>query len=93
MRALLRDRTTVIWLLLIAATCLSWFLGTDHGLAGVDARTIATVAILVVAFVKVSFVGMNFMELRNAPTPLRLIFLGYVVVVCGVVVGMSLSGT
>ena len=29
---LLRTRTTAVWLLLTAATVLSWSLGADHGL-------------------------------------------------------------
>jgi Prokaryotic Cytochrome C oxidase subunit IV len=59
---LLRTRTTAVWLLLTVATVLSWALGTHRGLA---------IAILVIAFVKIRFVGLYFMELRGAPPALR----------------------
>ena len=62
---LLRTRTSAVWLLLTVATVLSWALGTHHGLA---------LAILVIAFVKIRFVGLYFMELRGAPPGLRTVF-------------------
>ena len=65
---LLRTRTTAVWLLLTAATVLSWALGAHHGLA---------IAILVIAFVKIRFVGRYFMELRDAPLALRAVFETY----------------
>jgi heme/copper-type cytochrome/quinol oxidase subunit 4 len=87
MTALLRHSTTYVWLLLVAATFASWWLGTDHGL---DSHTTATLAIMTVAFIKVRFVGLYFMELRDAPLPLRLAFESYVVLVLGVVAGFYL---
>ena len=62
---LLRTGTSAVWLLLTVATLLSWSLGTHHGLA---------IAILVIAFVKIRFVGLYFMELRGAPPVLRAVF-------------------
>ena len=62
---LLRTRTSAVWLLLTVATVLSWALGTRHGLA---------IAILVIAFVKIRFVGLYFMELRGAPPALWMVF-------------------
>jgi apolipoprotein N-acyltransferase len=88
--ALLRHRTTVIWLLLVVATCVSWWLGTSHGF-GVHDHAAAGVVILTVAFVKVRFVGLDFMELRDAPLPLRAVFETYVLVVYGVVAGLYLA--
>lgn len=85
--SLLRNRVSVVWTLLIAATVLSWWLGTGHGLSSVQA---ASVAVLVVAFVKIRLVGLYFMELRHSPTVLRSIFEAYCLVVCGVVIGMFL---
>lgn len=89
MTALLRTAVTPVWLILVLATGISWWLGTDHG---VDARTTATVMVLIVAFVKVRFVGLYFMELRHAPLPLRLLFEAWVLVVCATVIGLYLSG-
>jgi heme/copper-type cytochrome/quinol oxidase subunit 4 len=87
MTGLLRTRATPIWVLLVAATLLSFWLGTDHGLPTAEARTIV---ILVVAFVKIRFVGLYFMELRDAPIVLRSIFEGYCVVVCLGLIGFYL---
>jgi caa(3)-type oxidase subunit IV len=85
--ALLKSRISLIWLVLIAATLVSWKVGTDHG---VHAH-LATVIVLLVAFIKVRLVGMYFMELREAPLPLRLIFEGYCVVVCTTLIIMYLA--
>ena len=85
---LLRSRITLIWLLLIAATITSLLLGTDNLVAAVKT---ASVLVIVVAFIKVRFVGLYFMELREAPIQLRLIFEGYCLVVCTALVVMFLA--
>jgi heme/copper-type cytochrome/quinol oxidase subunit 4 len=84
---LLRSPISAIWGVLIAATLTSWWLGTDHG---VSSKETASVLILLVAFVKVRFVGLYFMELRHAPLPLRLIFEGWCAVVSTTVIVMYL---
>ena len=84
---LLRSPITLVWFFLVAATGVSWYLGTDHA---VDNEQAASAAVLVVAFVKVRFVGMYFMELRHAPIPLRALYEIWCLVVCSVVVGMFL---
>lgn len=86
--SLIKSRVTLVWLGLIIATLISWTVATDHG---VSAR-LATVIVVLVAFIKVRFVGAYFMELREAPWPLRLIFEGYCIVVCSVVIIMYLAG-
>ncbi|UTI63845.1 cytochrome C oxidase subunit IV family protein [Paraconexibacter antarcticus] len=83
--ALLRHPVSVVWGILIAATLTSWWLGTDHGVSN---EQTASILILVVAFIKVRFVGLYFMELRHAPLPLRMIFEGYCFVVCTTVILM-----
>lgn len=90
MKALLRDRITVVWGALIVLTLFSWELGTDHGIS--DAK-LASAIVLVVAFVKLRFVGRSFMELRDAPIPLLAIFEGWVVVVGTAVVVMFVAGS
>jgi hypothetical protein len=78
LRNLLRARFTVVWFFLIAATLVSWRLGSAHGISN---HELATVTILVIAFIKVRFVGMDFMELRGAPRALRLAFEMYCLIV------------
>lgn len=68
MPALFRTAATPVWVALMAATALSVGVGGAHG---------TTVLILAVAFVKVRFIGLYFMELRHAPVPLRLAFEGW----------------
>jgi hypothetical protein len=85
---LLRTRATVVWLGLIAATLVSWALGTDHGF---DDHRAASTLIMLVAFTKVRFVGLYFMELRESPAALRLIFEGHCVVVSAAVLGYYLA--
>ena len=85
---LLKSRITIVWLLLIIATVISWMVGTESHFAA----KLATSIVVLVAFIKVRFVGMYFMELRDAPLPLRLIFETYCIVVCSVVIIMYLAG-
>jgi hypothetical protein len=86
---LLRSRITLVWLVLIAATLTSLLVGTDNIVTSVK---LASVIVIVIAFIKVRFVGRYFMELRDAPVPLMLIFEGYCLVVCTALVVMFLVG-
>lgn len=79
MASLFANRVTLVWALLVAASLLSW---ESMAIAGDDAR-IARAAILVIAFVKVRMVGLEFMELRHAPLPLRIGFEAWGAIVCG----------
>jgi hypothetical protein len=72
--ALLRHRSTVVWMALVSATLLSAWLGSDQVFASATARTVGSSGILVMAFVKIRFVALDFMELRSAALPLRLCF-------------------
>lgn len=80
MRNVLAHYTTVIWLILVTMTALSWWLG-EHNMTLVNQHLTApavTTIMLVVSFFKVRLVGLHFMELRHAPLPLRLIFEAWV---------------
>ncbi|OBI11860.1 cytochrome C oxidase subunit IV family protein [Mycobacterium sp. E2497] len=83
--ALLRARSTLVWLVLVMVTILSWALGADHGVGS----TVAVV-VLGLAVVKVRFVGLDFMELRNAPLILRAPFEAYCIILWMVLAGMYL---
>lgn len=61
---------TLIWMLLLAATGLSWWLVERHGLAA----RLASSAALALAALKVRLVFLHFMELRTAPPRWRLAF-------------------
>jgi hypothetical protein len=86
--SLLKSRISLVWLALILATLVSWTVGGDHGLTA----RLATTIVVLVAFTKVRFIGMYFMELRHAPLPLKLIFEGYCLVIGAVVLIMYLAG-
>ena len=87
----LRHAVTYIWALLIAATTVSWVLGAHHDLL-VDSWRVATVGVLIIAFAKVHFVGMHFMEVRHAPRALSWVFNGWVLGVCAIIIGLYLGG-
>ncbi|MGZ5364191.1 MAG: cytochrome C oxidase subunit IV family protein [Mycobacterium sp.] len=74
-----------VWLGLVAVTIVSWAVGAEHS---VDSAV--AVVVLALALVKVRFVGLDFMELRNAPLALRAFFEAYCVILWMVLAGMYL---
>jgi cytochrome c oxidase subunit IV len=80
-----RGRAGVSWLVLIAATLLSYALGAEHG---VGSRVV--VVVLAIAAIKVRLIGLDFMELRNAPIPLRAAFEIYCIALWAVLSGLYL---
>jgi len=78
-QSLLRDRFTIVWVLLVAATVVSFWVGTEHGISSDTDRALI---VLIIAFVKVRYVGLYFMDLRAAPPVLRGMFEAYCVGVC-----------
>lgn len=89
MKVLLLSRTTGVWGLLVLATLLSWELG--HGV-GIGSACAGGAAILVVTFVKVRFVVLDFMELRAAPPMFRWIFEGWALLCPLLLVALFLRG-
>lgn len=85
MLRLMRNRAGVSWLILVAATLASWALGADHGTG-----SLVAVAVLGIAAVKVRLVGLDFMELRHAPIPLRVMFEVYCVALWALLSGLYL---
>ena len=83
--ALFRARSTVVWLGLIIVTLVSFTVGADHGVGSGVALWV-----LALALIKMRYVGLDFMELRNAPLLLRGAFEGYCVVLWLVLAGMYL---
>jgi Prokaryotic Cytochrome C oxidase subunit IV len=85
MLQLMRNRAGVSWLILVAATLASWALGADHGTG-----SLVAVAVLAIAAIKVRLVGLDFMELRHAPIPLRAAFEVYCVALWALLSGLYL---
>ena len=83
--ALFRARSTVVWLGLVIVTLVSFTVGADHGVGSGVAFWV-----LALALIKVRYVGLDFMELRNAPLLLRGAFETYCVVLWLVLAGMYL---
>ena len=84
MASLFRNRITLVWLGLVLATCLSWEAGSDLAFAG-DVRSLGVV-VLVIAFIKVRYIMLEFMELRHAPLAMRLFAECWTVLVCAAVI-------
>jgi len=83
MTTLRNRRVTLVWVALIVATLVSAWVGIAYG-AGA-ARTV-TVVVMIIAFVKLNLIGLHFMELRDAPWQLRVLFEGWCVVTCGAII-------
>ncbi len=76
MASIFRDRISIVWLLLVVATLVSFesvMIGNGRA-----ARTI----ILVIAFAKATFVGREFIELRHAPAWMLWTFQAWAAIVC-----------
>jgi heme/copper-type cytochrome/quinol oxidase subunit 4 len=81
--SVLRERVTVVWLGLMVLTCVTtWGLSKD-----LFAPAVGVVGIFVIAAVKVSYVMLDFMELRNAPIAVRIAFQAWPVAVATMILG------
>jgi cytochrome c oxidase subunit IV len=81
--AVLRNPATTVWATLVLATCTAtWWLSTDA-----FAPALTTVAIILIAALKIRLVMRHFMEVRHAPLPWRLATDVWLFAVTGVIVG------
>ncbi|ORW24413.1 cytochrome C oxidase subunit IV family protein [Mycobacterium palustre] len=81
--AVLRERVTKVWLVLIALTVVTtWVLSND-----VFSPAAAVAGIFLIAALKVRYVMLDFMELRCAPQSVRAVFEGWIVVVIALIGG------
>lgn len=80
MRELINQRATVIFVVLVLVTCISYWLTVGHGGAGLhqDGAVIWT-SVIVLASLKVRWVMLHFMELKSAPAKLRLMCESWVI--------------
>jgi hypothetical protein len=82
--SVLRERVTWVWLGLMVLTCFTtWGLSKD-----LFSTAVAVVGIFLIAAVKVSYVMLDFMELRYAPLPVRVAFQAWPVVVAVMILGV-----
>ena len=63
-------RATIVWLGLVLATVVTFWLGSRHPFAATSVRLAASIAIAI-GMGKAAFIGLEFMELRHAPRGLR----------------------
>jgi Na+-driven multidrug efflux pump len=86
MADLIKSRITLVWAGLVAVTCLSW--GSIQGHGWLRDPRIATALVMVIAFLKVRYILLEFMETRRAPLWLRFVGEVWVVVVCTTIIAM-----
>jgi hypothetical protein len=92
MSRLLRNPVAVVWLVLVLATCASWWTGLHERRSKGPDIALASVLLLLIAFFKVRFVLLYFMELRRSPLPLRLLFEAWTVSAFGALAAMFWFG-
>jgi caa(3)-type oxidase subunit IV len=81
--SVLRERVTWVWLCLMVLTCVTtWGLSKD-----LFSPAVGMVGIFAIAAVKVSYVMLDFMELRDAPIPVRVAFQAWPVTVAAMILG------
>ena len=81
--SVLRERATWVWLALVALTCVTtWGLSKD-----LFSPAIAVIGTFLIAAVKVRYVMLDFMELRDAPVPVRALFEAWPLVVAAGILG------
>lgn len=83
---LLRKPVTVVWAALMLATCASTWLLSKNSVT----PEVATVAIMLIAAVKVRLVIRYFMEVRRAPLALRFICDGWLLAVTALIMTVYL---
>jgi hypothetical protein len=71
MTAYLRGRLTLVWMLLVAVTLVSWWLGARGESGRLEVNLSAAAGIVAIALVKIRLVFWHFMEVRSAPSLLR----------------------
>lgn len=80
---ILRERLTWVWLGLMTLTVLTtWFLSKE-----LASPAVAVCGIVGIAALKVRYIMLDFMGLREAPTAVRIAFEGWVVAVAAIILG------
>ena len=90
MKTLLFSSVSLVWFGLVAATGLSWWMGTGH-VAGFNQAYLTTM-VIVVALIKTRFVMRYFMEVKDADRPLRWLTDAWVAIVLVAIIGLYAYG-
>lgn len=93
MKALLKDRFTIAWLMLVAVTLISARIGGPDSLSWFGSAGAVSLAVILIAMGKVAVVIFTFMEVRNAPMILRAACGLWLVVVTGVLLALYFGVT
>jgi hypothetical protein len=83
---LLRKPVSIVWAALMLATCASTWLLSKNSVT----PEVATVAIMLIAAVKVRLVNRHFMEVRRAPMALQFVCDGWLLAVTVLIVTVYL---
>jgi heme/copper-type cytochrome/quinol oxidase subunit 4 len=83
MRSLVVQPVTLVWVVLMLATCLTWWSANGGAVPPVE----ATAVVMVIAAFKARLVILHFMNLKGAPHSWRFLFEGWVVVSTAVILG------
>ena len=85
---LLLKPVSAAWLILMLATSLSWWLGSNDVLSSnqISEYRLLSSGLIIIAFIKVRIVIRYFMEVREAPMALKLVCDAWVVLVCGAII-------
>lgn len=83
-------RITYVWLLTSALTIASWAVAVTWGGKNTSQSVVETLVVLGLAAVKARFILRDFMEVRSAPSWLRVGTDGWIVVLWGVALAIYL---
>jgi hypothetical protein len=89
-KAAVKNRLTVVWLVLAGQTVVSWALAPAHSTGAVGPSVPITVVVLAMALIKSRLIIREFMEVRTAPAWLRASTEAWLVVMFGAVLGIYL---
>lgn len=83
------NKADTIFALLALATLASWWLGEGAAGSGRHLGTAATLAVLALSAVKGALIALDYMELRQAPALWRRVVMGWLLVVLGLLMLIS----
>jgi len=89
-KAVAKNRLTVVWIVLVGLTVVSWALAPGRAAGSVGPSVPITVAVLVMALIKSRLIIGEFMEVRTAPAWLRAGTDAWLVVMFGAILAIYL---